>query len=114
MNTPVPRGDFARAEDMALPDSGRGTPAFLRAVGELLFGERWQTPMAARLGAIRGKALSPATIHQWTTQKRSIPAWVREALSVTLDEARSDMETRAEIAGVVARRMRETAADPQR
>jgi hypothetical protein len=85
---------------------GRVTPDFLRAVGELLYGERWQTPLAASLGAIRGKPLSPATVHQWTTRKRSIPPWVRDALSLALEHGQSDMTSRAEIAGEVARLMR--------
>ena len=90
------------------PQNGRVTPDFLRAVGELLYGDRWQTPLAASLGAIRGKALSPATVHQWTTRKRSIPAWVRDALSLALERGQSDMTSRAEIAGEVARMMRAT------
>ncbi len=96
----------AALQDEALPDGPGVTPAVLRYVGELLHGERWQTPLATSLGTVRGKALSPATVHQWTTRKRSIPAWVRDALSVVLEQAETDMASRAETAGRVARRMR--------
>jgi hypothetical protein len=82
------------------------TPGFLRYVGELLFGERWQSPLAERLGAIRGKALSPATVHHWSTATRSIPPWVKDALVELLDRAQRDMRHRAETAESVARRIR--------
>jgi hypothetical protein len=99
-------------QDATLPDGAGVTPSFLRYVGELLYGERWQTPLAASLGQVRGKALSPATVHQWTTRKRSIPAWVQGALSMVLEQAQSDMTSRAELAGRVARNMRSSDAEP--
>jgi hypothetical protein len=82
------------------------TPAFLRFVGELLFGKRWQTPLADRLGAFRGKKLSPATIHQWSTRTRSIPAWVGEAIAVSLEDAEQDFLRRAKTARSIRERMR--------
>lgn len=107
MTTFAKRGAPA-PEDTTLAGEGRLlTPGFLRFVGELLFGERWQTPLAARLGAIRGRALSPATVHQWSTATRSIPPWVKDALAVALEQAQSDMRQRAETAQSVARRIRD-------
>jgi hypothetical protein len=81
------------------------SPAFLRFVGELLFGKRWQTPLAESLGAFRGKKLSPATVHQWSTRTRSIPAWVGEAIAVSLDSAEQDFLRRAKMARSVRERM---------
>jgi hypothetical protein len=86
------------------------TPGFLRYVGELLFGPRWQTPLAQCLGDIRGKALSPATIHQWSTLTRSIPGWVSNALVIALENGQRDFDRRAALAGVVARRLSEASA----
>jgi hypothetical protein len=99
-------------QDATLPDGAGVTPSFLRYVGELLYGERWQTPLAASLGQVRGKALSPATVHQWTTRKRSIPTWVRGSLSMVLEQAKTDMTSRAELVGRVARHMRSSGSDP--
>ena len=85
------------------------TPGFLRLVGELLFGERWQTPLAQWLGSARGKALAPATVHQWSTETRSIPNWVTDALAAALDQGQQDLERRARTARGIARRMRNAA-----
>lgn len=82
------------------------TPGFLRFVGELMFGERWQTPLAQKLGAIRGRPLSPATIHRWSTQTRSIPAWVERALELCLAEVQADLHHRASEVSALAGRLR--------
>jgi hypothetical protein len=82
------------------------TPGFLRFVGELLFGERWQTPLAHRLGDARGKTLSPATVHRWSMGRRSIPDWVGDALAMILENGRRDLADRARMAGGLATRMR--------
>jgi hypothetical protein len=82
------------------------TPGFLRFVGELLFGERWQTPLAHRLGETRGRALSPATVHRWSTGRRSIPNWVGEALAVILENGQRDLDHRGRRAGELAARIR--------
>jgi hypothetical protein len=82
------------------------TPGFLRFVGELLFGERWQTPLALGLGQARGKMLSPATVHRWSMGDRSIPEWVEDALLVILDHGRRDLDRRARMAGGLTARIR--------
>lgn len=82
------------------------TPGFLRFVGELLFGERWQTPLAHRLGDARGKTLSPATVHRWSMGRRSIPDWVGDALAIILENGRRDLADRARMAGGLATRIR--------
>jgi hypothetical protein len=82
------------------------TPGFLRYVGELLFGERWQTPLAQSLGNVRGKTLAPATVHQWSTEIRSIPDWVTDALAVTLEQGQRDLDHRARMARDLAKRIR--------
>ena len=86
------------------------TPGFLRYVGELLYGERWQTPLAARLGAARGKKLSPATLHRWSMGQRSIPVWVGAAVAHVLEESERDLKSRARTAAALALRMREGAS----
>ncbi|HWG06070.1 MAG TPA: hypothetical protein VG271_13735, partial [Beijerinckiaceae bacterium] len=68
------------------------TPGFLRFVGELLYGERWQTPLAHRLGKTRGRRLAPATLHRWTTECRSIPEWVANALVIILEQGHLDLD----------------------
>lgn len=98
--------ELPRPEDTTLRDGQLLTPAFLRHVGELLFGERWQTPLAHGLGSLRGKALSPATIHQWSTSTRSIPGWVEDALARLLEQGQTEFRQRAERAERLARRMR--------
>lgn len=82
------------------------TPGFLCFVGQLLFGERWQTPMAKSLGDARGRKIAPATIHQWTTGKRAIPVWVKEALATIIERGRADLDCRATMAGELASRIR--------
>jgi hypothetical protein len=106
MTTDAKRGAPAPEDTTLTGDSRLLTPGFLRFVGELLFGERWQTPLAACLGSIRGRALSPATVHQWSTRTRSIPPWVKDALVIALERAQTDMRQRAETAQSVARRIR--------
>jgi hypothetical protein len=86
------------------------TPGFLRYVGELLFGERWQTPLAARFGAARGKKLSPATLHRWSMAQRTIPDWVAAAVADVLEESERDLLTRARMAAALAARMKEGSA----
>ena len=85
------------------------TPGFLRFVGELLFGERWQTPLALGLGQARGKMLSPATVHRWSMGERSIPEWVEHALLIILDNGRRDLDRRARMAGALTARIRNPA-----
>jgi hypothetical protein len=92
------------------------TPGFLCYVGQLLFGERWQTPLAQMLGDVRGRKLSPATMHQWTTATRAIPAWVQDALVTIVERSHADLECRARMARELAARMsqhatREAAAE---
>jgi hypothetical protein len=102
-NLPLPEDTTMRGGPASL------TPGFLRFVGELLFGERWQTPLAQELGDARGKRLSPATVHRWSTGIRSIPDWVQEALVVILENGQRDLDRRAAMAGGLATRMRMTA-----
>src|SRR5260370_25810137 len=85
------------------------TPGFLRFVGELLFGERWQSPLAARLGEARSKKLSPATVHRWSMGLRSIPAWVGVGLAIILDDSQRDLRDRARMAAALAMRVRSAA-----
>ncbi|MGA0598631.1 hypothetical protein [Enterovirga sp. CN4-39] len=82
------------------------TPGFLRFVGELLFGERWQTPLATYLGDFRGRPVNPAVIHHWTTATRSVPDWVAGALVAALEDRRTDWQQRAQTAREVADRIR--------
>jgi hypothetical protein len=99
-DSPPPEDTTARGARKLL------TPGFLRFVGELLFGERWQTPLAQSLGAARGKRLAPATVHQWSTRTRSIPDWVAEALALALDHGQRELSERAGMARSVATRIR--------
>ncbi len=97
------RNNLPLAEDTTL----RGgpallTPGFLRFVGEVLFGERWQSPLAHWLGVARGKTVSPATVHRWSTGLRSIPHWVGGALAVILENGQRDLDQRARAAGRLA------------
>lgn len=106
--------DGPSSED-AVPETGPVvTPEFLRYVGEILFGPRWQTPLAQCLGDIRGKTLAPATIHQWSTLTRSIPGWVSNALVIALLNGQRDFDRRAELAGAVARRLSEASAGQEK
>jgi hypothetical protein len=102
-NLPLPE-DTTRRTGQALL-----TPGFLRFVGELLFGERWQTPLARCLGEARGKMLSPATVHRWSTESRSIPEWVAGSLAVTLENGQQDLKRRAKMASALAARIRNPA-----
>ena len=102
-NLPIAEDTTLHGEQVLL------TPGFLRLVGELLFGERWQTPLAQWLGSARGKALAPATVHQWSTETRSIPDWVGDALAAALDHGQQDLERRAKAARGIAGRMRRAA-----
>ena len=43
------------------------TPSELRAAGRLLFGERWQTPLARALG------VNPRTVRGWFSSRRPPP-----------------------------------------
>jgi hypothetical protein len=99
-NLPLPEDTTMRGGQVLL------TPGFLCFVGELLFGERWQTPLAQWLGEARGKRLSPATVHRWSMGSRSIPDWVEEALAVILEKGERDLDRRARIAGGLATRIR--------
>jgi hypothetical protein len=99
-NSPLPEDTTIRRVETLL------TPGFLRFVGELLYGERWQTPLAQSLGDVRGKMLAPATIHRWSTGRRSIPDWVGDALAVILEKNQRDLDRRARIAGALAMRIR--------
>jgi hypothetical protein len=106
------RAHLPAAEDTTM--SGAApllTPGFLRFVGELMFGERWQTPLAHYLGDVRGRALSPAVLHHWSTATRSIPGWVADALVAALERRRADWQGRAETARAVAERIRLGTAD---
>ena len=98
LNLPAPEDTSHGANELL-------TPGFLRYVGELLFGSKWQTPLADCLSEIRGKELSPATVHRWTTSSRSIPLWVENALYVALDRAQRDLDQRAATARAVADRL---------
>jgi hypothetical protein len=99
-NLPLPEDTTLRAGQALL------TPGFLRFVGELLFGERWQSPLARRLGDARGKMLSPATVHRWSVGRRSIPDWVGDALAAILENGQRDLDHRARAAGRLATRIR--------
>ena len=100
------RANLPPAEDTtAAGDRPRITPGFLRYVGEMLHGPRWQTPLAQRLGEFRGKNLAPATINQWCSGARSIPGWVGPALVSALEAARAEFEGRAQLAAATARRL---------
>lgn len=88
------------------------TPGFLRFVGEILHGERWQTPLAHRLGRIRGKPVAAATVHQWSTRTRSIPDWVTNALALCLEQADLEFTRRAGQARSVATRIRQAQPAP--
>lgn len=101
------RNNLPLAEDTTL-DGAQAllTPGFLRFVGELLFGERWQTPLAQWLGETRGRLLSPATLHRWSSGRRSIPGWVAEALAAILENSQKDFERRSRRAGELAARIR--------
>jgi hypothetical protein len=101
------RNNLPHPEDTTL-DGGRTllTPGFLRFVGELLYGERWQTPLALRLGETRGRALSPATVHRWSAGRRSIPNWVGDALALILENGQRDLAQRGQKAGELAARIR--------
>ena len=103
-NLPAPEDTTMRSGSALL------TPGFLRFVGELLFGERWQTPLAHELGEARGKLLSPATVHRWSTGNRSIPDWVKETLAIILDHSQRDLAHRARTAGGLAARIRASRA----
>ena len=98
VNLPAPEDTTAGAHQLL-------TPGFLRYVGELLFGAKWQSPLADCLSEIRGKELSPATVHRWTTSSRSIPGWVETALYVALDRAHRDLDQRAATARAIADRL---------
>lgn len=83
------------------------TPGFVRYVGELLFGERWQTPLARTLGEIRGKQLLPSVIHRWLSGERPLPDdWLKEALAIALEQGARDLARRARDATDVASRIR--------
>lgn len=99
-NLPLPEDTTLDGERALL------TPGFLRFVGELLYGERWQTPLARWLGETRGKRLSPATIHRWSSERRSIPAWVGDALAAILENGQRDLDRRGQRAGELAARIR--------
>ncbi|WP_210254986.1 hypothetical protein [Methylocapsa sp. S129] len=99
-NLPLPEDTTMRGGPVLL------TPGFLRFVGELLFGERWQTPLAHRLGEARGKMLSPATVHRWSMGSRSIPDWVGEALALILESGQRDLDHRARMVAGLATRIR--------
>ena len=101
------RNNLPRPEDTTM-SGGRTllTPGFLAFVGELLFGERWQTPLAQWLGEARGKLLSPATVHRWSMGRRSIPVWVGDALARILENGQRDLDRRAKMAGALATRIR--------
>jgi len=101
------RANLPRPEDTTQGDASTLlTPGFLRFVGELLFGERWQSPLAQGLGATRGKTLSPATVHRWSMGLRTIPGWVGEALLVLIENGRRELDRRASVAGALATRIR--------
>ena len=107
------RGNLPSLEDTTMPGGQTLlTPGFLRFVGELLFGERWQTPLANGLGAARGKTLSPATVHRWSMERRSIPDWVEGALVAILEDGHTDLDRRAKLAGALAVRIRNSVAPP--
>ena len=106
------RNNLPTPEDTTLGGQKLLTPGFLRFVGELLFGERWQTPFAQSLGETRGKALSPATVHRWSMGLRSIPDWVKDALVVVLEKDQRDLDRRAKTAGGLAGRLRDV--EPRR
>jgi hypothetical protein len=102
-NLPPPEDTTTRGGQAPL------TPGFLRYVGELLFGERWQTPLAHSLGQARGKPLSPATVHRWSMARRSIPGWVMDALAFILENGQRDLDRRAGMASAIATRIRNLA-----
>ena len=85
------------------------TPGFLRFVGELLFGERWQTPLAHGLGEARGKTAFPRHGPSLEHGSRSIPDWVGNALLAILENGRRDFDRRARMAGALATRIRNPA-----
>ena|GEM_PF-1746268 len=107
------RTNWPQPEDTTAGCGPLVTPGFLRHVGELLFGPQWLSPLALHLGAVRGKALSPATVHRWATETRSIPVWVAELLPEMLLMAQADLAVRAHRAGEIAQRMRLPQALPQ-
>jgi hypothetical protein len=100
------RTTWPKAEDTTDGQIPLVTPGFLRLVGELLYGAQWLSPLAHNLGKVRGKSLAPATVHRWTHESRSIPAWVADALAEVLQSAQRDFSTRARQAGEIAGRLR--------
>ena len=90
------RSNLPAPEDTTQGTDRLMTPGFLCYVGELLFGTKWQTPLAGILSEIRGKELSPATVHRWTTSSRTIPNWVESALYTALVRTHEDLDRRAE------------------
>lgn len=98
------------SEDTTIKGPGveRLTPGFLRHVGELLYGERWQVPLAARLSDVRGKHVAPSRVHQWMTLERPIQPWVYDALGTVAAGEASRLAERMRQVAELARRI----ADP--
>lgn len=104
------KSQFPAAEDTTVlgVSAEKMTPGFLRFVGELLFGERWQVPLAAHLTQVRGRPVTQARLHQWMTLERPIQSWVYEALGAVVQRQATELARKAEVTTELGRRM----ADP--
>jgi hypothetical protein len=53
----------------------------LRRLGELLWGERWQSDMAAALSGEAGRRIRQGQVSTWLGGHRPMPDWTDEALA---------------------------------
>lgn len=71
------------------------TPTDLRRIGEALYGERWQTPLANALG------VADRTVRRWVAGDSAIPDGVRDDLAALLANRATELRR---LAGELRRR----------
>lgn len=73
-------------------------PQILEAAGQALYGEGWQTPLAAALPNRHGDSTNPRTIRRWLAGAQPVPPAALARIGLLLDAHAGDCRALAAVA----------------
>lgn len=95
-----------RAKKPVKPPPPPWTPEEVRQVAQAIWGEKWQTPLAARIAKWRMWSFPQSRVAKWYLADggRPIPAWLQDDLAEMLTYAMEDADYEREQARAVLER----------